>query len=540
MGYAEKRKDRFGEYFRARFKRPDGKYGTVTAEDGGTRRFPTKREAVKAANDKEAEVRAKRWKDPAAGRVVFGDFASSWYAAQDLAASTMANYRRRLEQHLLPYFEEMPLADITSTVVDAWERGEREAGYEEGSIRSWRMLLSVIMADAVTAGHVDANPVTKKRNRGKRAGRSATRAPEKVITDPLGALLIAERAALLSGRPDEFVLVTTLFYTGMRWGEATGLETQYVRPRSIRVEWQLCEIDGGQLVRTAPKDDSYRDVDTPAFLASLLSEHIARTSPQPCGCHGQTYVFRGQGGRSRSARRATITDVARRAGVSVGTASNVLNHPERVADAKRAAVEAAVAELEFAAGGGPVRGGHWRRSGFSAWVFTPAVSGWFPSKGAIQPAHPVALEAKPFPGLPLRGRGAQERATAGWLPIAPGLTPHGLKHSAKTLMVGLRTPEILSHERLGHEMGGIGSVYSHITPAMRAQLCEQLTAEWNAALDARLTMAPGSPVPVLDRLLRARAEAKKKGDDSLIISPDSPQRGYLPHRYHSRKAVKML
>src|SRR5690242_2174371 len=212
MGYAEKRRDKYGEYFRARYKRPDGKYGTVAGEDGGTRRFPTKREAVRAANDKEAEVRAKRWKDPTAGRVQFGDFASAWYAAQDLAASTMANYRRRLEQHLLPYFEDMALADITATVVDKWERGEREAGYEEGSIRSWRMLLSVIMADAVTAGHIDVNPVTKKRNRGKRAGRSASRAPEKVITDPLGALLIAERAALLSGRDDEFVLVTTAFY----------------------------------------------------------------------------------------------------------------------------------------------------------------------------------------------------------------------------------------------------------------------------------------------------------------------------------------
>jgi hypothetical protein len=205
-----------------------------------------------------------------------------------------------------------------------------------------------MLSDAVTAGHIDVNPVTRKRNRGQRAGRSQNRAPEKVITDPLGALLIAERCALLSGRPDEFVMVTMKFWTGMRWGEVTGLETQYVRPTSIRVEWQLCEIDGGQLVRTGPKDDSYRDVDTPAFLASLLSEHIARTSPQPCDCHGQTYVFRGQGGRGSGAKAATIADAARRAGVSVGgTVSNVLNHPERVAEAKRAAVQKAVAALEF-------------------------------------------------------------------------------------------------------------------------------------------------------------------------------------------------
>jgi hypothetical protein len=139
----------------------------------------------------------------------------------------------------------------------------------------------------------------------------------------------------------------------------------------------------------------------------------------------------------------------------------------------------------------------------------------------------VALKADPFPGVPVRGRGAQARAEMSWLPIATGLTPHGLKHSHKTLMVGLRTPEVLSHERLGHEMGGIGSVYSHVTSAMRAELCEQLTGLWERALDARLAMSPGSPVPALDGLLRARA-AKKKGDDPMIVSPVSPQAGLLP------------
>ncbi len=34
-------------------------------------------------------------------------------------------------------------------------------------------------------------------------------------------------------------------------------------------------------------------------------------------------------------------------------------------------------------------------------------------------------------------------------------------------MTELRTPEVFSHERLGHELGGIGGIYSHVTPAMR-------------------------------------------------------------------------
>jgi hypothetical protein len=75
-------------------------------------------------------------------------------------------------------------------------------------------------------------------------------------------------------------------YTGMRWGEIVGLETEFVRPKSLRVEGQLYELDTGELHRCPPKDDSYRDIDTPDFLASLLAGHIARTRPKPCECHG--------------------------------------------------------------------------------------------------------------------------------------------------------------------------------------------------------------------------------------------------------------
>ena len=47
------------------------------------------------------------------------------------------------------------------------------------------------------------------------------------------------------------------------------------------------------------------------------------------------------------APRASITDVARLAGVSVGTVSHVLNHPDRVRPATQAKVARAIEELDF-------------------------------------------------------------------------------------------------------------------------------------------------------------------------------------------------
>jgi hypothetical protein len=72
-------------------------------------------------------------------------------------------------------------------------------------------------------------------------------------------------------------------------------------------------------------------------------------------------------------------------------------------------------------------------------------------------------------------------------------------------MEELGTPGKLMDERMGHEDGSVQATYSHITAAMRRQLLDGLTGQWHAALDARRAMSPGSPVAVLDRLLRQRA-----------------------------------
>lgn len=51
--------------------------------------------------------------------------------------------------------------------------------------------------------------------------------------------------------------------------------------------------------------------------------------------------------RQAQVRNPSIKDVAGRAGVSIGTVSNVLNRPDRVRDANRARVEQAMTELGF-------------------------------------------------------------------------------------------------------------------------------------------------------------------------------------------------
>jgi hypothetical protein len=73
-----------------------------------------------------------------------------------------------------------------------------------------------------------------------------------------------------------------------------------------------------------------------------------------------------------------------------------------------------------------------------------------------------------------------------------------------TLMREAGIPPKLMNERMGHEDGSVQSRYDHITLGMRQALMAALTEMWEKALDERRATSPGSPVAVLDDLLKAR------------------------------------
>jgi len=100
-----------------------------------------------------------------------------------------------------------------------------------------------------------------------------------------------------------------------------------------------------------------------------------------------------------------LADVARRAEVAVGTTSAVLSGRPVVAEATVARVLAAVEELGYVRGRPAGRlAAHWIRD-VIAWAchHRPV-----PREGP-RPARPVPILASPWPGVPVRGRGALEK-----------------------------------------------------------------------------------------------------------------------------------
>jgi hypothetical protein len=102
----------------------------------------------------------------------------------------------------------------------------------------------------------------------------------------------------------------------------------------------------------------------------------------------------------------------------------------------------------------------------------------------------------------------EDIALASWLPLLTSLTPHGLRHGHQTWMDEAGIPDVLKSERMGHELSGMRGVYSHVSPAMRADLKAALQERWQTALRERARISSRSSVRLLDALLAADQSAR--------------------------------
>lgn len=482
MAYAEKR----GRTWRVKYKRPDGSWDS---ESG----FETKEQALNWGRDQEADVRRRVWTDPHAGDVTLAEWINErWWPGQDLSLRTRSNYRYVINNYLIPEFGERPLNSLTSpSEINGWENQLRRRVPAVAAAARGR--LTTILQDAVDEELIKVNPAIRARHRGRKSGKgrksTRMRKRQQLAITPLQALLLAERCAMLTGRDDEFVMVITMAYTGMRYGETIGLAPDLVTSDRITLPSQLVE-ESGRFYRLPPKDDSRRNIDLPPFLGELLATQKRSVAERRCA-------------------HAAYADHG---------------NPDE----------------EPCPGGLPYLwlgpgGGHPRNSNFARRAFIPATWGWYPKRakrrdeaapvlvdvatcwpGRPLPAWPAAEPGQPFTPPWGRGNGIPrvdlDRVhPASWLPLAPGLTPHGLRHAHNTWMIEDDIPEVLRHDRLGHQMDGIKAVYSHVSRDMRARLAAALERRWNEALAARARIVPESPSPVtmLNTLLdQARGDAE--------------------------------
>ncbi len=256
----------------------------------------------------------------------FHEFASEWFAARkpELAERTVVDYRWRLTNHLLPYFAEHRLSQITIEEVDRYRqrkiaerekvkrmaeaaraRGERygQRPLSNSSINMTITLLAAILESAVEYRHLAANPARGRRRRLKQPEPTRTYLSPAQVEALLAAAAELDVEVGDSGRRRP--LLATLCLAGLRIGEALALR------------WRHVDLAAGSLrVVGAKTDAGVRQVDLTPALRELLSEYRTRSAFAASDDH----VFPTREGRADNAsnvRNRLLADAIERANAAL-------------------------------------------------------------------------------------------------------------------------------------------------------------------------------------------------------------------------------
>ncbi|MEV6580186.1 tyrosine-type recombinase/integrase [Streptomyces sp. NPDC051582] len=262
--------------YRGRYKLPNGKWGSVSRDDDG-KPFYTERSAEAYAQGLEADHRrGKTVVAPRSARTTVNQWSTTWLAAIDVGPLSEKEYRLRIRNHIDPEWGSVAVKDLSPAAIATWEKDLRKRlskNYADGIVSVFRTMMN----DAVTEGLRLDNPVQSRS--GGRRGRFVPKPKnQKVTATPRQALLVA-RNGLIVGGLNEYALVLTSAYTGMRIGELAGLHRNHVELKDTGTGSRIHSHEQGQYVdgvftQIDNKYDSGRGLIIPPALANLLQALI--------------------------------------------------------------------------------------------------------------------------------------------------------------------------------------------------------------------------------------------------------------------------
>ena len=150
-------------------------------------------------------------------RALFAAYAWEWfesYKVPKLRPGTAMNYRLTIRKHLVPYFGQMHMNAITTADVQRFYN--QHAHQARSTVRTMGILLHGIFESAIEDGLCTINPTRSKR---------LTMTQRKKVRE---ALPLEHAQDIIAGlpklEPKDRLLVALLIFTGIRRGEALGLQ----------------------------------------------------------------------------------------------------------------------------------------------------------------------------------------------------------------------------------------------------------------------------------------------------------------------------
>ncbi|GAA1733531.1 tyrosine-type recombinase/integrase [Microbacterium paludicola] len=252
MGSAYSYKTTTGLRWEARYRRPDGKQ---TSKKG----FKRKRDALDYITEVESSKNKGTYISESEGQVTVGSLGEDWIIAHSVTIkpSTAHSEESAWRVHVEPKWGSRKIGTIRHTEVTRWV-AELSKTRSATTVKRAHGLLAAILDSAVRDRRIAFNPAREVKTPRKRKKAKPYLNHEQV-----------ERLADASKYPD---FVRFLAYTGLRWGEATGLKVVHVdrKRRRLWVEENAVKVNGHVQVGS-PKPHENRSVPYPAFLDAALA-----------------------------------------------------------------------------------------------------------------------------------------------------------------------------------------------------------------------------------------------------------------------------
>lgn len=257
MGSIQSYASASGPRYRIQYRDADHKSRTRTG-------FQTQREAKDALRRLEIAVADGQHVEAAKSKASIGELAEAWLAAKQRSMKPSAF--RALESswriHVAPKWASRSVASVRATEVRDW-LSELRSTKSATTVLRVHGVLAGILDDAVADRRVLSNPSRDKR--------TVTRSLPKKRRTP-NVYLTHAQVELLADSSRYPTLVRFLAYTGLRWGEATGIRIKHLDTlrRRVTVEENAVLVNTTIVVGT-PKDNETRSVPYPAFLSEPLA-----------------------------------------------------------------------------------------------------------------------------------------------------------------------------------------------------------------------------------------------------------------------------
>lgn len=241
-----------------RYRRPDG---TQTMKRG----FPRKKDAEDWLHEIESAKLRGEFIPVSAGRTRLTELYPGWLAAKRVHCSPgwVVDLDTAWRTHVEPRWAQTPVGQVRAGDIQEWVAELSERRSPTIVIRAHGVLAGVL-DDAVRDGKIRTNPARGVKLPRKRGARSRYLTHNEV-----------QAVAEASGHE---LLVYTLAYCGLRWGEATALRVRDVNVlrRRISVTRAVRYLRGEGFKIGDTKGKENRTVPVPAFLVPMLEQRMRR------------------------------------------------------------------------------------------------------------------------------------------------------------------------------------------------------------------------------------------------------------------------